>query len=331
MITLTGDRPTGCLHLGHYIGSLKNRIEIQNQNTYEQFILIADLQALTDNYNKSESLQENIFKILACYLAVGIDPEKNTIFLQSMIPQLYELTIFFMNLVSVARLSRNPTVKEEIIQKGFSENLSIGFLSYPISQAADILLFNAEKIPVGIDQLPMIEQTNEIAKSFNHIYKTNYFKTCQAILSNNSKIIGIDGKSKMSKSLANAIFLNDSKEMLLENIMKMYTDPNHLKINDPGKIEGNVVFTYLDIFFKNKEELADLKNGYQKGGIGDVYLKKLLFNSLNEILNPIRDKYYLYYNDKTKLKEILLNGTLNAQKIAIKNINNIKEIMKIKI
>jgi tryptophanyl-tRNA synthetase len=327
MKVLTGDRPTGCLHLGHYVGSLKNRINIQNQ--HEQFILIADIQALTDNYNDPEALMHNVYKLLSCYLAVGLEPQKNTIFLQSMIPELAELTIYFMNLVSVARLSRNPTVKEEIQQKGFTENLSVGFLNYPVSQAADILLFETDIVPVGNDQLPMIEQTNELAKSFNYIYKTNYFKQTQALLSENQRLIGIDGKNKMSKSLKNALFLNDTREILLENIMKMYTDSNHIKISDPGKVEGNVVFYFLDIFDSNKEELNDLKLHYQKGGLGDVFLKKRLFMILDTLLAPIREKYYRYYENKSMLKDILLEGTMKARNIGKININKIKEIMKI--
>ncbi len=329
MRILTGDRPTGCLHLGHYVGSLENR-KIMQEN-HEQFILIADVQALTDNYNHPEILAENIYKLLSCYLAIGLDENKNTIFLQSMIPELYELTIYFMNLVNIGRLYQNPTVKTEMNQKGISNNVSVGFLNYPISQAADILLFKGEIIPVGKDQLPMIEQTNELAKTFNYIYKTNYFKPCEASLSKNSRLIGIDGKSKMSKSLKNALFLGDSKELLLENIMKMYTDPNHIKISDPGKIAGNVVFSYLDIFDPNKEELAEIKKQYEKGGIGDVSLKKRLFLILNNILLPIREKYNYYHTNKKLLKEILLNGTKKAQIIAKNNIHEIKEIIQINI
>lgn len=329
MRILTGDRPTGCLHLGHYVGSLQNRVERQFEN--EQFILIADMQALTDNYDKPELLMENVYKLLSCYLAVGLKPDNNVFFLQSMIPQLTELTMYFMNLVSVSRLSRNPTVKEEIQQKGFSDNLSIGFLNYPVSQASDILLFQTDMVPVGNDQLPMIEQTNELARSFNYLYKTNYFKACQPLLSKNGRLIGIDGKHKMSKSLNNALFLDDTKEKLLENIMKMYTDSLHIKISDPGNIEGNVVFSFLDIFDVNKNELEDLKLHYQKGGLGDVFLKKRLFAILNTILTPIRDKYHFYYGNKKMLRDILLDGTEQANNIAKINLQNIKEIMKLTI
>lgn len=329
MRILTGDRPTGCLHLGHYVGSLENRVGMQDQ--YEQLILIADIQALTDNYNHPDILMKNVYKLIACYLAVGLSPEKNIIFLQSMIPELSELTMYFMNLVSVSRLSRNPTVKEEIKQKGFTDNLSVGFLNYPVSQAADILLFNTDIVPVGNDQLPMIEQTNEIAKSFNYTYKNDFFKPCQALLSQTARLIGIDGKAKMSKSLKNALFLDDSKEVLLENIMHMYTDSNHLKVSDPGQIEGNVVFAYLDIFDTNREELELLKMHYKKGGLGDVALKRRLFSILNEILTPIREKYNAYYTDKLILKNILLEGTEKARQISKQNIKQIKEIMKLNI
>jgi tryptophanyl-tRNA synthetase len=327
MRILTGDRPTGCLHLGHYVGSLLNRVSMQD--IHDQFILIADLQALTDNYAHPEVLMENVYKVVACYLAIGIDPGKSCIFLQSMIPELAELTMYFMNYVTVNRLSRNPTVKEEIQQKGFTDSLSVGFLNYPVSQAADILLFLADLVPVGNDQLPMIEQANEIARSFNHLYRTDFFKPCQAMLSKQSRLIGIDGGAKMSKSLKNALFLGDSQEVLLQNIMQMYTDPQHIKISDPGKVEGNVVFTYLDIFANDKDEVECLKRQYEKGGLGDVFLKRKLFAILNELLSPIREKYNFYYNDKKKIKEIILNGTAKAHAEAKKNIIKIKEIMKI--
>jgi tryptophanyl-tRNA synthetase len=326
-IVLTGDRPTGPLHLGHYVGSLQNRLLLQEQ--YHQYIMIADIQALTDNYDQPEILEENIFHILACYLAVGLDPQKNTFFLQSKIPELSELTIYFMNLVSLNRLQRNPTIKEEIKQKGYDESVQVGFLCYPISQAADILLFKSNLIPVGNDQLPMIEQANEIGRTFNHIYKKEFFPHIEALLSNTGRLIGIDGKSKMSKSLKNALFLNDSKEVLFENIMKMYTDPLHIKVSDPGRIEGNVVFAYLDVFDKNKEELEILKTHYQKGGLGDVSLKRRLHRILEETLLPIREQYHFFINQKTVLKEILQDHTKKIHAVAKKNISEIKEIMKI--
>lgn len=326
-IVLTGDRPTGPLHLGHYVGSLKNRLALEKE--YKQYIMIADIQALTDNYDKPEILEENIFNILACYLAVGLQPEKNFFFLQSKIPELAELTIYFMNLVSLNRVQRNPTIKEELKQKGYDENVQLGFLCYPVSQAADILLFKSNLIPAGSDQLPMIEQTNEIARTFNHMYKKNFFQNVEPYISNTSRLIGIDGKSKMSKSLKNALFLSDSKEILLQNIMNMYTDPLHIKITDPGKIEGNVVFAYLDIFDDNKDELTELKNHYQRGGLGDVMLKKRLFRILDTLLSPIREQYNFFINKKHLLREIVQDHTNSIQEIAKKNLRDIKEIMKI--
>lgn len=328
MKILTGDRPTGPLHIGHYFGSLQKRLELQNKN-HTVYILLADQQALTDYYDKSDELIDNVYKILSIYLAMGIDPEKTTIFLQSSIPFFAELTLYFMNLVSVARVSRNPTVKTELVQKNLSNSLMMGFLNYPISQAADILLVHGEGIPVGEDQLPMIEQTNNIVHSFNHIYKTNYFKECKAILSSCSRLIGIDGKNKMSKSLGNAIFFDDSKENLYQKIMQMYTDPNHIKISDPGKVEGNTVFSYLDLFDHDKVELEQLKLQYKKGGLGDVFLKKRLFHVLNEFLSPIRDNYNRYYADKKLLKDVLYFGSSKVHAEALKNIVEIKDIMKI--
>lgn len=329
MRVLTGDRPTGVLHLGHYVGSLKNRLLLQE--LHEQFILIADVQALTDNYQNPEILSDNINKILACYLAVGLNHKNTAIFIQSMIPELFELTVYFMNLVSVNRLSRNPTVKEEIQQKGFGENLSVGFFSYPISQAADILLFNTDFVPVGNDQLPMIEQTNEIARSFNYLYKTNFFSEVKPVLSDleSQRLMGTDGKAKMSKSLHNALFLNFTEKELFDAVMKMYTDPNHHKISDPGRVLGNTVFTYLDIFDQDKEELAALKKHYEKGGLGDVTLKKRLFAILNEFLMPVRERYNSYYSDTVFLKDLLHKGNAKVKKIASENIKKIREIMKI--
>lgn len=327
MRILTGDRPTGLLHLGHYVGSLRNRVVLQDQ--YDQYILIANLQALTDNYDKGDFLRDNIYKVVACYLATGIDPTKSVIFLQSELPQLSELTMYFMNLVTLSRASRNPTVKEEIRQKGFQDSVSMGFLNYPISQAADILLFHGELVPVGNDQLPMIEQTNEIVRTFNYVYNVSYFKECQPLLSNCERLIGLDGQAKMSKSLHNAIYLGDNEKALYSAVMKMYTDPHHIKVSDPGRIEGNVVFSYLDIFDKNREEVEALKMQYQQGGLGDMVLKKRLFIILNELLAPIRERYHFYYNDKNYLKKIVLDGTAKAYDIAQKNIKEIKQIMKI--
>jgi tryptophanyl-tRNA synthetase len=325
MKILTGDRPTGPLHIGHYVGSLQNRLGLQN--IHNQYIMIADQQALTDYYDKTDELHDNIYKVLASYLSVGIDPLQSTIFLQSSIPYFAELTLYFMNLVSVARALRNPTVKNELIQKNKEDSVMLGFLNYPISQAADILLLHGQGVPVGEDQLPMIEQTNEIVRSFNFIYKTDYFKECHAMLSSCKRLVGIDGKNKMGKSLGNAIFLGDSEKELYDKVMKMYTDPNHIKVTDPGSVDGNVVFSYLDIFDENKEEVAELKSFYQKGGLGDVVLKKRLFGILNSFLSPIRERYNTYYQNKSYLFDILQAGNKKVFKEARKNILEIKSIM----
>jgi tryptophanyl-tRNA synthetase len=326
MRILTGDRPTGKLHLGHYFGSLENRVKMQD--IYDQFILIADIQAMTDNYENPEILKNNIFEIVCDYLAIGIDPLKSTIFIQSMIPEIAELTIIFMNLVTVARLSRNPTVKTEILQKGFGESIPVGFFVYPISQSADILLFNPNYIPVGQDQLPMIEQTNEISRAFNRTYKTNFFNNVEAVISKTSRLVGIDGKNKMSKSLGNAIFLSDDQKTINEKVKKMYTDKNHLKISDPGQVEDNAVFAYLDVFDQNKDELNQLKEHYQKGGLGDSFLKKRLEILINEFLNPIREKRFEFEKDKDYIWNIINEGTKKAKKIAKENIKKIYEIIK---
>jgi tryptophanyl-tRNA synthetase len=327
MKILTGDRPSGKLHLGHYVGSLENRIKLQHEA--EQFIIIADVQALTDNYHRPEILKENIFQVVCDYLAVGIDPEKSIIFIQSMIPEIAELTVFFMNLVTVARLQRNPTVKTEIKQKGFTEKLPVGFFVYPISQAADILIFQPTHIPVGEDQIPMIEQTNEIARSFNVIYKKELFSDVTPVVPKIARLMGIDGKAKMSKSLNNGIFLSDSKEIIDEKIRQMYTDPAHIKVSDPGSIEGNVVFSYLDIFDPNKQELEELKIHYQKGGLGDMVLKKRLSAFLNEFLDPIREKRIQYEKEKNMIWDIVFTGTKKAQTVAHKTMEKVKEAMKI--
>lgn len=271
-IVLTGDRPTGPLHLGHYVGSLINRIELQDK--YKQFVMLADIQALTDTFENPQKVRENILEVALDYLAVGIDPTKTTIFIQSMIPQIAELTIFYLNLVTVSRLRRNPTVKAEIKQKGFGENVTAGFLMYPIHQVADITIVKGNLVPVGEDQLPMIEQTNEIVRTFNRMYKTNVLVEAKPLISAVPRLPGIDGKAKMSKTLGNAIFLSDPADVVVEKVMKMYTDPDHIHVSDPGKIEGNVVFTYLDVFDPDKEKAQELKRHYQRGGLGDVTVKK---------------------------------------------------------
>lgn len=324
-ISLTGDRPTGCLHLGHYVGSLKSRVTLQND--YDQYIMIADVQALTDYFDRPEKVSESVLELVADYLAVGIDPELSTIFIQSQIAALSEMTMYFMNLVSMSRVERNPTVKTEIAQKGFGESLPVGFFCYPVSQAADITAFKAEIVPVGEDQLPMIELSNEIVRRFNRIYNTNCLKESKAYLSSTGRLVGTDGKNKASKSLNNAIFLSDSSETIREKIYSMYTDPDHVKVSDPGKVEGNVVFTYLDAFHQNLEEVADLKKRYEKGGLGDTVLKSLLNETLQELLAPIRERRSSL--SQKYLKEVCMNGSEKAKAIADRTLNEMKSAMGI--
>src|SRR5579872_5598125 len=263
-IILTGDRPTGPLHLGHYVGSLKNRVELQE--SCAQFVMIADVQALTDNYEEPQKVRENVLQVAFDYLAVGIDPAKTTIFIQSLIPQLPEMTLYFLNLVTWNRLKHNPTVKQEIIQKGYGESVPAGFMVYPVSQAADITAFKADLVPVGEDQLPMIEQTNEIVRHFNRIYKKEVLVEAEALIPKMARLPGIDGKAKMSKSLGNCIYLSDSADSLAKKVKGMYTDPGHLRVEDPGKVEGNPVFIYLDAFDEEKDGLDEMKAHYQRGG-----------------------------------------------------------------
>lgn len=330
-IILTGDRPTGKLHLGHYVGSLKNRVKLQEEENTKMYIMIADQQALTDNAENPQKIIDSVIEVALDYLAVGIDPKKTTIFLQSQVPQLAELTVYYMNLVTLARVQRNPTVKQELKSKDFGESIPTGFLTYPISQAADITAFKATHVPVGEDQKPMLEQTREIVRDFNRIYKKEVLVEPEIVLppKNMGRLIGIDGSGKMSKSLNNGIYLSDSKEKVKEKIMKMYTDPNHIKVSDPGKVEGNVVFTYLDIFDKNKEELEELKKQYQKGGLGDVKLKLRLNEIMQEILEPIRNKRKELEKDKDKVYEILKKGSEEARKIAGQTLKEVKTAMGI--
>jgi tryptophanyl-tRNA synthetase len=293
---LTGDRPTGKLHLGHYIGSLQNRVKLQHE--FEQYIMIADVQALTDNFENPGKITENVFEVAKDYLSIGIDPEITTILIQSQIPEIAELTVYYLNLVTLGRLERNPTVKREIQQKGYDDSIPAGFFCYPVSQAADITIFQAEVVPVGDDQVPMIEQTNEIVRRFNRIYNSEVLKECKAVLSKSSRLVGIDGKAKASKSLGNAIFLSDSADEIKRKIFQMYTDPDHIKVSDPGKIEGNVVFTYLDAFHPNSEEVQELKLHYERGGLGDTTIKNILNDVLQEFLLPIREKRQTYTKDQ---------------------------------
>ncbi len=319
---LTGDRPTGQLHLGHYVGSLRQRVALQD--LYPQFVLIADLQGLTDNGSNPQKISHNIFEVMADYLAVGIDPAKTTICLQSALPALAELTMLYMNIVSVARVERNPTVKAEIAQKGFSRTLPTGFLVYPISQAADITAFKADRVPVGDDQLPMLEQTNEIVHKMNSLLPEPTLVPCQAMLSAVSRLPGIDGNAKMSKSLGNTLTLGASADDISKAVHAMYTDPNHLRVSDPGQIEGNVVFTYLDAFHPDATQVAAMKEHYQRGGLGDRQCKQELEACLQALLEPIRARRLQFSADKAGLMEILQAGTEKAREVTQQTLNEVK-------
>ncbi|MFA5932566.1 MAG: tryptophan--tRNA ligase [Microgenomates group bacterium] len=325
---LTGDRPTGKLHLGHYVGSLANRVKLQDE--FEQFVMIADVQALTDNFENPQKVRDNIKEVTLDYLSVGIDPKKTTIFIQSMIPQIAELTIFYMNLVTMARLQRNPTVKDEIKQKGYGENLTLGFLAYPVSQAADITCVNADLVPVGEDQLPMIEQTREIARKFNTLYG-NVLHEPKGLVGSFPRLVGTDGDAKMSKSLNNAIFLSDSEDEVEKKVMSMYTDPTRLKATDPGHVEGNPVFIYLDAFGTkdDQEQIKTYKEDYKAGQVGDVEVKKYLVQILNNFLAPIRENRARYERDPELVERILKEGTEKAKKEAQKTLDEVKKAMKI--
>ncbi|MEZ8758143.1 tryptophan--tRNA ligase [Vibrio splendidus] len=306
-IILTGDRATGPLHLGHYVGSLKQRVSLQH--IHDQTILVADMQGLTDNAHNPSKVSSNILNVVADYLAVGIDPTKTTICLQSQLPVLAELTMFYSNLVSIARLERNPTVKSEIQNKEFGRSIPAGFLTYPISQAADITAFNATLVPVGDDQLPMLEQTNEIVRKVNSLAGKSILNECRPLLSNASRLPSTDGKSKMSKSMGNAINLGATEKEIRAAVKSMYTDPNHLRIEDPGKVEGNIVFTYLDAFHTDDNYVSQLKEHYQRGGLGDGQTKKVLEECLQEMLRPIRERRSELLDDKAQLIDILRNGS----------------------
>jgi tryptophanyl-tRNA synthetase len=335
-IILTGDRPTGPLHLGHYIGSLKNRVRLQNElddnsnPKYKSYILIADMQALTDNFQSPEIVSSNILNVALDYLAVGINPELSSIYIQSLIPEFSELTMYFLNLLTLNQVERNPTVKEEIKQKGFDDHIPLGFLIYPVSQAADILAFGADLVPVGADQIPMIEDTNMLARKFNQTYKTEVFKECRALVPENfSRLVGIDGKAKMSKSLGNAIYLKDTRDELWQKVRQMYTDPNHIHVQDPGQIEGNTCFIYLDAFGEDKQKIQDLKDHYQKGGLGDMVVKKYLMEVLDAYLKPIREKRALYANDPAQVMKILAKGTESARQVVTETMASAKKAMGI--
>lgn len=340
-VILTGDRPTGRLHLGHYVGSLKNRIDLQNSGEFQSvFIMIADAQALTDNTDNSGKVRDNIIEVALDYLACGIDPQKSTIFIQSQVPELTELTFYYMNLVTVSRLQRNPTVKAEINQRSFKNSIPVGFFTYPISQAADITAFNATHVPVGEDQLPMIEQTREIVRSFNTLYEPILVEP-EAVLPQNkicNRLPGIDGQAKMSKTLNNCIYLSDSPEEIENKVMKMFTDPNHLKISDPGNTKNNPVFIYLDAlatdehfikYLPEYKNLTELKNHYEQGGLGDVKIKKFLNDIVQEVIKPIREKRKELEKNIPEVFNILYQGSIEARKEAKKTLDKVKTAMKI--
>lgn len=341
-IILTGDRPTGRLHVGHYVGSLQRRVELQNSGEFEKiFIMIADAQALTDNSENPEKVRQNIVEVALDYLACGLDPAKSTLFIQSQIPELCELSFYYMNLVTVARLQRNPTVKAEIQMRNFEVSIPVGFFTYPISQAADITAFKATTVPVGEDQLPMLEQTKEIVRKFNAVYHTDALVEPEILLPKNQvclRLPGTDGKAKMSKSLGNCIYLADEAEDVRKKIMSMYTDPDHIRVQDPGKIEGNTVFTYLDAFSKTEQferylpdyaNLEELKDHYQRGGLGDVKVKKFLNSVLQEELEPIRQRRKEFEKDIPYVFEVLKKGSEVAREEAAKTLDDVKGAMKI--
>lgn len=340
-IILTGDRPTGRLHLGHYVGSLKRRVELQNSGEYDKmFVFIADAQALTDNADNPEKVRQNIIEVALDYLACGLNPEKLTLFIQSQIPELAELTTYFMNLVTVSRLQRNPTVKTEIQMRNFEASIPVGFFCYPISQAADIAAFKATTVPAGEDQEPMLEQTREIVKRFNGIYGETLVEP-KILLPENQvcmRLPGTDGKAKMSKSLGNCIYLSDSEKEVQAKVRSMYTDPTHIKISDPGKIEGNTVFTYLDAFCRPEHferylpeypNLDELKAHYQRGGLGDVKVKKFLNAILEELLAPIRARRKEAEQDIPEVYDILKRGSMQAREVAAQTLSEVRRAMKI--
>ena len=340
-IILTGDRPTGKLHVGHYVGSLKRRVELQNSGEYDEiYIMIADAQALTDNADNPEKVRQNIIEVALDYMSCGLDPEKSVLFIQSQIPELCELSFYYMNLVTVSRLQRNPTVKTEIKMRNFETSIPVGFFTYPISQAADITAFKATTVPVGEDQMPMVEQTREIVRKFNSVYGETLTDPDILLPSNKAclRLPGIDGKAKMSKSLGNCIYLSDSKDEIKKKIMSMYTDPDHVQVSDPGKIEGNTVFTYLDAFSNDEHfgrylpdyaNLDELKAHYQRGGLGDVKVKKFLLNVLLEELEPIQNKRKELEKNIPYIYEVLRNCSIRARNTAEETQDDVKKAMKI--
>ena len=340
-IILTGDRPTGRLHVGHYVGSLAERVKLQNSGLYDEiYIMIADAQALTDNAEHPEKVRQNILQVALDYLACGLDPEKSNIFIQSMVPELTELTFYYMNLVTVARVQRNPTVKSEIKQRNFEASIPVGFFCYPISQAADITAFRATHVPVGEDQLPMLEQCKEIVHKFNTVYGETLTEP-EIVLSSNKaclRLPGIDGKAKMSKSLGNCIYLSDEEDVVKKKIMSMFTDPNHLRVQDPGRVEGNPVFIYLDAFSRPEhfeeflpeyQNLDELKAHYQRGGLGDVKVKKFLNNVMQAELGPIRERRKMWEQRTADVFDILKAGTEVAREKAAATLHDVRSSMRL--
>lgn len=352
-IVLTGDRPTGKLHLGHFVGSIQNRLKLQNE-AEQSFYMIADIQALTDNADNPEKVRDNVLEVALDNLACGIDPHKTTMFIQSQISEIAEMTVLFMNLVTLQQLSHNPTIKTEALEKGYNLNsrlddpnvedlaeetvganvkvhkgVPFGFLAYPVSQAADILFCKANTVPVGVDQMPVIEQANEIVKKFNAIYDIQLFPKISGVVGSVPRLVGIDGNAKMSKSLGNGIYLSDSAEEISKKVMEMYTDPKHIHVEDPGSVEGNVVFMYLDVFDPNKDEVAELKAQYQKGGLGDVVIKKRLASVLENIIGPIRTRREELAKNPEAVMQILEEGTLRARETAQKTMAEVRQAIKI--
>lgn len=326
-IILTGDRPTGKLHIGHYIGSLKNRVLLQNTGKYDPYIMIADTQALTDNARNPEKIRNSLIEVALDYLAVGLDPEKSTIFVQSQIPALFELSMDYMDLVTLARLERNPTVKTEIKQKNFGDSVPVGFVTYPIAQAADITAFKASLVPVGDDQEPMLEQAREIVRTFNRTYNVDVLVEPKGYFppKGQGRLPGLDGNAKMSKSLGNCIYLADDAETVKKKVMSMYTDPNHVHVEDPGQVEGNTVFTYLDVFDPDKDKVAQLKEDYQKGGLGDVKIKRYLNKVLEAELAPIRERREKYAQDTDAVYDMLYAGSQKANAVANETLQEVRD------
>jgi tryptophanyl-tRNA synthetase len=321
-LILTGDRPTGPLHLGHFVGSLRNRVKYQHH--YQQYIMLADAQALTDNMDDPSKVHNNVLEVALDYLAVGIDPTKSTIFIQSQIPELTELTFYYMNLVTIARLERNPTIKQEIILRNFERDIPAGFFTYPVSQAADITAFKASLVPVGDDQIPMIEQTNEIVRRFNRLAKQDILVECEALVPEIGRLPGIDGKAKMSKSLSNSINLGATAAEIKAAVKNVYTDPLHLRVEDPGHLEGNVAFIYLDAFDPDKIGLQEMKDHYVRGGLGDSKVKVRLEGILQDMLAPIRERRQEFEKDRGQVLQMLKQGTEKAREIAAKTTDEVK-------